>query len=967
MLYLIESTLCLSLFYGFYILVLRRETFFQLNRAYLLIAPLISLLVPLLNIPLSKKTVPVAATKGGETALPAVENWPVVFVEQMQEGPKAVREVLSGPVFQLTLETVLWWVYLIGASLLIIRLGMQLWSLRRFLKSCKRQKKDGVTLLEGGENTPVASFLGFVFWQNKDSHSPEAKLLLEHEYVHVREWHTLDIILMELLVAFQWFNPLLYLYKKSIREVHEYIADDHVVRRTRQRYEYASLLVRHQQSGKRAQPGLVNTFHSLIKNRLIMLAKRPSGSLNRLKYLLALPLFAGMLLLFSFRLVEHLPTVAPLLEQVELYEDQLSEVVIAGDAQVASDNKYIFYWGSVEVRFPDEPKGKKYIAKLPVSHEEFLKSIEREPRLWNGETLLEKLQFRIPELDMTVRSDYHNPEQYKGVKARLEKLAENIRSHQHLVLQDIEMDEGYTADVYLVFEKEKPSWINTPREVSTQNREVMKLIDHVDIGKESYDPASTHFITKKSLYTLLNPEDQPVIHFKDRSLSRKPQHWNVSVFDVNGKPTVRFRVGVENAHTWESLLDRLEGVKDQVEAGSLINISAWDMYPLPVEGLADTITFSSDDNLIQHIGVVKTDVNKLLRDTVYTFNPTLEREEVRIIEHTKLGPRHLLFPNQLFRFRIVPEYDPRLTLESTGRDDFTFRWGELKATYANHSAVSFETDEGKVIRHADAPVRVNTHMFTKEEVLDFLAEKPVLSKGDEALERINLTLNFNGKSVLVKNGELPEFMWKKLQAELKPGDRITLTSFQAWTDAPRSMVMSGDIFKTLPKYEFNAEYLKLVSDEPGFSLKNSLLKFVVKPEDLKQYKEDLSHISGIWFQYGDISLLNASFEIEIRKPDPKPPLRKTKPSASLASRMKMQVLPNPASTSARAVIYLPKGGSGKLFLTNMEGKQTMLDDLQLDKGETTISLNGKLPDTPGVYVYTLDMGYGKVSVRVVVE
>ena len=52
---------------------------------------------------------------------------------------------------------------------------------------------------------------------------------------------------------------------------------------------------------------------------------------------------------------------------------------------------------------------------------------------------------------------------------------------------------------------------------------------------------------------------------------------------------------------------------------------------------------------------------------------------------------------------------------------------------------------------------------------------------------------------------------------------------------------------------------KLVSDEPGFSLKNSLLKFVVKPEDLKQYKEDLSHISGIWFQYGDISLLNASF------------------------------------------------------------------------------------------------------------
>ena len=86
-------------------------------------------------------------------------------------------------------------------------------------------------------------------------------------------------------------------------------------------------------------------------------------------------------------------------------------------------------------------------------------------------------------------------------------------------------------------------------------------------------------------------------------------------------------------------------------------------------------------------------------------------------------------------------------------------------------------------------------MFTKEEVLDFLTEKPVLSKGDEALKRINFTLNFNGKSVLVKNGELPEFMWKKLQAELKPGDRITLTSFQAWTDAPRSMVMSGDIFQ----------------------------------------------------------------------------------------------------------------------------------------------------------------------------
>lgn len=152
-------------------------------------------------------------------------------------------------------------------------------------------------------------------------------------------------LLMQVLIALQGFNPLLYAYRRSLRAVQEYIADNHVVRRTRQRCAYASLLVRWQSTGKRAQPGLVNTFHSLIKKRLIMMAKPPSHPARRVKYLLLLPAFAALMLLFSFRLVERFPATAAALRSAEYYAARLSQITVSAKAiSRAEPSPFILFW-----------------------------------------------------------------------------------------------------------------------------------------------------------------------------------------------------------------------------------------------------------------------------------------------------------------------------------------------------------------------------------------------------------------------------------------------------------------------------------------------------------------------------------------------------------------------------------------------------------------------------------------------
>lgn len=368
--YLLESSFCLLLFYGFYHFWLRRETFFQLNRIYLLASTLLSLIIPLFSISLSQPApAPAAAPLDLEYVLyPAVSN--------IQEWETRVWVGLEkpAPLFEITLGDVLLVGYALGALMMASLLIRRLWGLLRLIRLSRRRRMKGVTLVQTDADFPAASFFGYIFWNAGRLKDKEA--VFQHELVHIRQWHSLDVLLIELLVVLKWFNPLIYLYRDSLQATHEYIADRYVVQRSGRAYQYAGLLV--QQAKTQSSGRLVNTFNSLIKNRLVMLSKRPSQWWKGLKYLAVLPVSAGLLLLFSFDLVERLPG-AEKVAEVEQMLDDLGQQTLVNIPTAPADPSFELQWGDHRCDcYPDELENYYHCENLTLRRGEFRRLLRRE-------------------------------------------------------------------------------------------------------------------------------------------------------------------------------------------------------------------------------------------------------------------------------------------------------------------------------------------------------------------------------------------------------------------------------------------------------------------------------------------------------------------------------------------------------------------------------------------------------------
>ncbi len=318
--YLLEVSICLVIFYGFYHWVLKKETFFQLNRFYLLLCPLLSFIIPLLDIALAQTNV---------NGFTTVETTPMQVFYPIIEESKAAQEYfwtrmsLPTPAFSLTMADMLWFVYLAGAFYMFSRLLIGLVRLFRLIRHNKKERQGDFTLVETGEELPAASFFSYIFWNyNK---LPEAKkIILEHELVHVRQKHSWDVILMECWIILKWFNPIIYWYRHSLRVTHEFIADQFIARQMGSSYQYASFLAT--QNNQSTPPPLTSPFASMLRNRLKMLASHPSRRGSLLKYLGGAMIAFFLMLCFSFNLAEQLPEqiTAPL-TAVDRYVEKWSQ------------------------------------------------------------------------------------------------------------------------------------------------------------------------------------------------------------------------------------------------------------------------------------------------------------------------------------------------------------------------------------------------------------------------------------------------------------------------------------------------------------------------------------------------------------------------------------------------------------------------------------------------------------------
>ncbi|MCI1187900.1 hypothetical protein MON38_10755 [Hymenobacter sp. DH14] len=279
LLYLLKANAVLLLLTAAYFGLLRRLTFFQLNRAYLVLALLFAAVYPALPVP---ALLPAEAT-------PAV-IFPVVRSSEAFPVPTAAADA---PVIDWAAAGVA--LYGVGTAVLLARLLVQLLALARLRARSRPAVVGGLAVrVLPGEISPF-SFAHSIYL-NPDQHpGPELAAVLRHEQVHVRQAHTLDVLLAQLALAAAWCNPAAWLLRRAVLDNLEFLADAAVLETglDRRAYQYSLLRLSHAPAG----PSLVSSFtFPTLKNRVVMMNKplSPSGQLAR--YFVAGPLVLAVAL-----------------------------------------------------------------------------------------------------------------------------------------------------------------------------------------------------------------------------------------------------------------------------------------------------------------------------------------------------------------------------------------------------------------------------------------------------------------------------------------------------------------------------------------------------------------------------------------------------------------------------------------------------------------------------------------------
>jgi beta-lactamase regulating signal transducer with metallopeptidase domain len=281
--YLLQVSACLALFYGFYYLMLNRLTFFTINRYYLLGTLIISFIIPLLTIPVNQQhsVVPVMQQIGSFNSVPAAVS--IVSTPVKTDTPITWMQLLN-------------WGYFAAVSGLFIHLLITLTNFFAKLKRRKISSVGNVHILRGDKKLPNGSFLNYIFLNDDELSSDEMEQVVAHEMLHVKLYHSVDRILMKLVQIILCFNPFVYLYARSMEENHEFEVDREVARST-DKTKYADLLLHLSVAN---QGMLYHSFSKVpLKKRVIMLFNKPSAKVKRVVYILVLPVMLISCLAFA--------------------------------------------------------------------------------------------------------------------------------------------------------------------------------------------------------------------------------------------------------------------------------------------------------------------------------------------------------------------------------------------------------------------------------------------------------------------------------------------------------------------------------------------------------------------------------------------------------------------------------------------------------------------------------------------
>ncbi|MCO6175981.1 hypothetical protein NHF50_13095 [Flavobacterium sp. NRK F10] len=307
-LYFLKVNGLLLLHYGVYQFFLKKETFFQTNRWFLIAGVFISFLLPLFSY---TKIIWVDPE-------PQVQNYfPFVSANSTASIPSV--DVTEIPIDWNFIATS---VYSIIALLLATTLLLEIFSLIRIFRQGNRRKENNIWVVETSQGQNPFSFFNILVYNKEKFTTEELNLIFLHERVHIEQRHSFDVLLGKILCFILWINPVSWLYRKAILQNLEYIADSETARLSNNSYQYQKTLVK--TIINHNQLSITNQFYqSLIKKRIVMLNTNPSSKKKMWKYTVVLPLLTLFFLAFQIK------TLAQVKERVFITpNDETTEFII---------------------------------------------------------------------------------------------------------------------------------------------------------------------------------------------------------------------------------------------------------------------------------------------------------------------------------------------------------------------------------------------------------------------------------------------------------------------------------------------------------------------------------------------------------------------------------------------------------------------------------------------------------------
>ena len=322
--YLLKVIICSGILFGYYWLFLRNKIFHRYNRFYLISAILLSLLLPLAKIDFWQPDRP--------------QSQVIKVLQAVSAGDEYMNNIaLTANSNKWDMQDLYWVIYVLISVFFLLVLLRTLLIIRSLLKKYPVQMVEEVSFVNTDDSSTPFSFLKYIFWNSSiDLDTTTGRQIFKHELAHIREKHTHDKLLVNILLVFCWCNPFFWLYRKELNMIHEFIADKKAVEDS-DTASFAAMIL--QAAYPRHQFELTNNFfYSPIRRRLRMLTKNENPKVNYIGRIMVLPLLVLIFAAFTFKAISIKESFSVTPETKQISENIF---VPATDSSVIAEEKIL--------------------------------------------------------------------------------------------------------------------------------------------------------------------------------------------------------------------------------------------------------------------------------------------------------------------------------------------------------------------------------------------------------------------------------------------------------------------------------------------------------------------------------------------------------------------------------------------------------------------------------------------------